>query len=113
MIVSDYEVIHSLSGRVRLMAKRKQALSVRILGTELTKLPGVEQVRINPVINSLLISYDPKQTNQAAILTCIANESAVAARGFRNTGVHSNDDMFWSILAGGVLLLSVLCKINC
>jgi hypothetical protein len=113
MMANDYALVHSLPGRIRFMARHRQAPSVRNLGPGLAELPGVEQVRINPVINSLLIHYDPKQTDQAAILTYMADGTAGNAGGFRNKSVHGADDMFWSVLAGGMLLLSYFGRIHC
>ncbi len=44
MMVGDYEVAHSLPGRIRLVGKCKKTLAVNTLGAGLAKLPGVERV---------------------------------------------------------------------
>lgn len=97
-----YEIMHSLPGRLRLLINRN--LDLNSIGARLEQLTGVTQVRINPVIRTLLICYDPQQNDLTTILTNISAQPGVLNNSpWINAGINRKD-MFWSMLAGTSLL---------
>lgn len=98
----SYEVIHSLPGRIRLAVKRN--LDLDMIGAGLEKLQGVSEVRINPVIRTVLIFYDPKLVNQEKMLSSIPAQPAVLNNTIWPGANIYRKDLFWSLLAGASLL---------
>ncbi|MEG6513688.1 hypothetical protein V6C32_17485 [Desulforamulus ruminis] len=99
-----YEIRHTLPGRLRLEIKGTCGLNS--IGAKLERLPGVALVRINPVIKTLLICYDPQQIDQRTILRNIPALPPVLNHGFKSGMDVNKKDLFWSLLAGASLLVA-------
>ena len=66
----DYEVVHQLSGRLRLRVSNLKNDSVRASSSlmQLGLLPGVQEVRTNFACASAVVTYDPSVVTEAEVL---------------------------------------------
>lgn len=66
-------IVHALPGRVRLRlaALRRDGRLAAELAQRLKTLPGVRGGQTNTITGSVLVFYDPQQTDVAAIVACV------------------------------------------
>ena len=85
---TQFAVVHTISGRLRLRLVRPHTLEQLEAGrTTLQALPGVQHVRSNRSAWSLIVEYDPTQTSPQALL-----KVPVARRPSRHrSGAWSHD----------------------
>ena len=73
--VDGVKVVHFIPGRVRLKVKemKGEVEFSQQVEAELSTVPGIEQVEVNPITGSVLIKYD------TAAVDCDASIDALAA----------------------------------
>lgn len=97
-----YEIIHSLPGRIRLAVKKN--LDLNMIRTGLEKLQGVSEVRINPVIRTVLVYYNTGLISQEKVLSSIPEQPALLKHSLWPGASVYRKDLYWSLLAGASLL---------
>ncbi len=62
LLAPHTEIVHHIPGRIRLRVLRSGiALAAKTdLQAILSSIPGIRQVRVNPVVGSAVVEYDPQ-----------------------------------------------------
>jgi len=100
------QVLHRLAGRVRFRVRLSPGVpfQARALALQLQNLHGVQQARLNPAARSLVLHFDPGQTDaqglRAAILALAPPTAAAPAAA---TNGHNKE--LATVLGSAVLLL--------
>ena len=64
-----YKVVHSLPGRVRLhIPILKQMDEYASIAELFESIKGVRRVRIEPIIQTMLIEYDPQESDKRIVI---------------------------------------------
>ena len=73
----QYTIVHHVPGRIRIEVPSMKGLSRRELVrlSELSVPPGILGLRANPILGTLVITYDPAQIDIVAYLEEIASRS--------------------------------------
>lgn len=113
---NQFYIAHDIPGRLRVIVdelngRRDHNYIVDLFGS----LKGIKNVRIEPIINSMLIEYDLKVTDRKRVLRYV---SIFFKQTFLNpidnliTGVKPTirRDIFYSFLSGVLLLASIARK---
>ncbi|HET9014478.1 MAG TPA: HAD-IC family P-type ATPase [Thermomicrobiaceae bacterium] len=69
--VVETQVIHSLPGRLRLRLPANLADRPASLEERLRRIPGVRGVRVSPLTGTALVEFDPRTTDDDAILRAV------------------------------------------
>lgn len=113
---ANYRIAHSIPGRVRLII---QALSDKTDYINIEKmfsaLKGVKKVRIEPIIQSMVIEYEPKIVNRSVILRYISlffkqTQFDPLDRFMVQVKPNSRKDFLRSLCTGFLLLIAYLRK---
>ncbi len=72
-VVAEAEplVVSAVPGRLRLHLEDWTGVGQRQLEARLRSLPGVERAQANPLTRNVLLTYDPHQTDQEAIVAAV------------------------------------------
>ena len=75
------EVVHAVRGRLRLRCRRNHGTPPfgSSLAAALSLTPGVREARFAPRINGVVLTYDPAETDGAALVAAVAGLQAPAS----------------------------------
>lgn len=103
-----YEIVHAITGRVRIV------ISPQLAGVFASHLPqletcsGVKRVTWNVITRSVVVEYFPEKIELSRVLLVL--DQIFAAMGYQVGGQDCRNDLFWSLLAGGVITLAFVLR---
>lgn len=103
-----YEIVHVISGRVRIVVAPHLAT---LFATHLVALGAssfIKKVTWNGVTRSVVIEYIPDNTELAEVL--LALDQIFSTMGDQVGGQDCQHDLFWSLLAGGAIALAFVLR---
>jgi Heavy metal associated domain 2 len=73
----QYKIVHHVPGRIRIEVPSLKGLSMTELRrlSETTVPPGIAGMRANPILGTLVITYDPAQINIVAYVEEMASRT--------------------------------------
>lgn len=103
-----YEIVHMISGRVRIVVAPHLAT---VFATHLVQLETcnfIKKVTWNGITRSLVIEYNA--TNQEVAQVLLVVDQIFATMGYRVGGQNCQQDLLWSLLAGGAIVLAFVAR---
>ena len=109
-----YKIIHSIPGRIRLkipaLANTKEH---SVIEEMFTSIKGVQQVRIEPIIQSMIIHYNVKELQGCQVLRYVSlfiPQVQDESLQLFSPKSHLNADLYRSIFTGVLLFIAFLRK---
>ena len=108
-------ILHSIPGRIRLsipgLSKNNQPSAIKDI---LQSIRGIEEVRVEPIIKTILIQYDASKRHVKDILNYLTmifsqNHEDTSMQLF-STREEMKKDIWRSIISGSLLLIAFLRK---
>lgn len=109
-----YKVVHSIPGRVRLHIPILRQMDEYASITELFEsIKGVRSVKIEPIIQTMLIEYDPQEINKRVVLRNVGlffNQISEDIGFMMDPKGNFRGDLLKSFVSGALLLVAFLRK---
>ena len=109
-----YKVVHSLPGRVRLhIPILKQMDEYASIAELFESIKGVRRVRIEPIIQTMLIEYDPQEIDKRIVLRNVGlffNQISEDMGFMMDPKGNLRGDLLKSAVSGVLLLIAFLRK---
>lgn len=109
-----YKVVHSIPGRVRLhIPILKQMEEYASIAELFESIKGVRHVRIEPIIQTMLIEYDPQVLKKQVVLRNVGlffNQISEDMRFMTDPKGNLRGDLLKSFVSGILLLIAFLRK---
>ena len=109
------KILHSIPGRIRLsipgLAKNNQPIAIKRI---LQSITGIQEVRVEPIIKTILITYDTSKRHVRDILyyltVLFSEKKEEPSLQLFSTREGIKKDIWRSIISGSLLLIAFLRK---
>lgn len=109
-----YKIIHSLPGRIRLsIPALKQMEEHQAIAKLFASIKGIRYVRIEPIIQTMLIQFDPSEIRQRIVLRNVSlffQQISEDLRFTSNQPAKHRGDLIKSIVSGILLFIAFVRK---
>ncbi len=99
-----YEIVHVLPGRVRIVIASSLSVLFSSHLPQLEEISGINKVTWNPVTRSVVVEYAVVTMELSGVL--LVFDQIFAEMGYKVGGQNCSNDLFWSLLAGGAIVLA-------
>lgn len=103
-----YEVVHMISGRVRIVVAPHLATAFATHLAQLETCSFIKKVAWNGITRSLVIEYNADTREVTQVLLVV--DQIFATMGYRVGGQNCQQDLLWSLLAGGAIGLAFVAR---